>query len=156
MAPIRLLPEENLINTANPHWIFLFGPLFGLLFFWLILWQGSCQSLEFLSLHTFCHLLASFAVLFAILVVYLDWHFDRLYLTNYRVIKERGIIGKRFSSIWLDKIQDISVEISFWGRILGYGDLIIESAGTFGQVRFEGFADLIKIKSRIEEKIKNY
>ena len=87
-------------------------------------------------------------------VVYLDWHFNRLYLTNYRVIKERGIIGKKFISIWLVKIQDLSAQFGFWGRIFGFGDLVIESAGTLGQISFEGFSSPEKLEALIDNQVR--
>jgi hypothetical protein len=36
------------------------------------------------------------------------------------------------------------------GRILGYGDLTIESAGTYGQMNFKGIPKPMKIKTLIE------
>jgi uncharacterized membrane protein YdbT with pleckstrin-like domain len=153
MLTPKLFPDEKLIYKANPHLIFLLGPIAGLLFFWVVLWLGSCPTLEIISLGSACHFFASLVILFSIAVIYLDWHFNRLYLTNYRIIKERGIIGKRFVSIRLYKIQDLTVEFGIWGRIFGFGDLIIESAGTFGQMRFEGFQEPLIIKGQIEEEI---
>lgn len=153
MATLKLLPNEKLVHQANPHVIFLILPITGLIFFWLILWLGSCSTLEVFSLKSFCHFFTSLVIFFAISVIYLDWHFNRLYLTNYRVIKERGIIGKRFVSIWLDEIQDLTVEFGIMGRILGFGNLIIESAGTYGQVSFKGFPNPRNIKTLIEGRI---
>jgi uncharacterized membrane protein YdbT with pleckstrin-like domain len=147
------MPKEKLIYQTNPHLIFLVGPITGLVFFWAILWKGSCPTFEILSLKSLCHYAATLAVLFSIAVVYLDWHFDRLYLTNYRIIKERGIVGKRFVSVWLYRIQDLTVEITLWGRIFGFGDLLIESAGTLGQINFKGLPRPLEIKGLIEEEI---
>lgn len=155
MSSIKLLPDEKLIYQANPHLILLVGPIVGLIFFWAVLWLGSCPTLEIVSLKSLCHLVASLVILFSIFVIYLDWHFNRLYLTNFRVIKERGIIGKRFVSVWLYKIQDISVDFRIWGRIFGFGDLRIESAGTFGQIAFKGFPYPLKIKELVEKQIEH-
>jgi uncharacterized membrane protein YdbT with pleckstrin-like domain len=153
MANLKLFPDERLIYKTNPHLIFLIVPITGLVFFWLVLWLGSCPTLGIYSLQSLCHLFSSLVILFSIAVIYLDWHFNRFYLTNYRVIKERGIIGKRFVSVWNYKIQDITVEFGIWGRIFGFGDLIIESAGTFGQMRFEGIPQPLQIKGLIEGEI---
>jgi len=153
MPTPKLFPDEKLIYQANPHFIFLLGPISGVLFFWFILWFGSCPTLDIFSLKSLCHLFASFVILFSIAVIYLDWHFNRLYLTNYRIIKERGIIGEKFVSVWLSKIQDLTVEIGIWGRIFGFGDLTIESAGTYGQMRFKGLPKPLEIKALIEENI---
>jgi len=153
MPLIRLLPNEKLIYKANPHFIFLLGPMAGLVFCWLILWLGLCPFFEIFSLKSLCHFIVSIIILFSISVIYLDWHFDRLYITNYRIIKERGIIGKKYTSIWLAKIQDVICQFGFWGRVFGYGDIIIESAGTFGQVNIKGFSEPEKTKGLIEEEM---
>ncbi|HUU50973.1 MAG TPA: PH domain-containing protein, partial [Nitrospinota bacterium] len=86
----------------------------------------------------FCILISSFTSVFLIAVFYLAWKFNRLHLTNLRLIKERGIIGKRFMSIMLDNIENITCSFGIWGRIFGFGNLIIESAGTSGKMVFEG------------------
>jgi hypothetical protein len=67
--------------------------------------------------------------------------------------QKRGIIGKKFVSVWHYKIQDISVEFGIWGRIFGFGNLIIESAETYGQMGFKGFPKPLRIKELIEEEI---
>lgn len=150
MATLKFLPGEKLIYKTNPHLLFLIIPVASLLFFWSVLWLGSCPTLEIFSLKSICHLFASLIILFSIAVIYLDWHFNRFYLTNYRIIKERGIIGRRYTSIWLEKIQDVIGQFGFWGWVFGFGDVIIESAGTYGQVNFKGLPSPIRIKELIE------
>ena len=98
----------------------------------------------------FCYFLSVFLLLFFLVVMYLDWKFNRLYLTNLRLIKERGIIGKRFLAIRLKKIEDITCEFGILGKLLGFGKLIIESAGTEGKMVFEGLAHPQQIKGMIE------
>jgi uncharacterized membrane protein YdbT with pleckstrin-like domain len=86
-------------------------------------------------------------------VICLDWKFNRLYLTNFRLIKEKGIIGKRYVSIRLDKVQDITCDFGILGRIFKYGSLTIESAGTEGKMVFQGVPFPIVIKRMIENEI---
>ena len=93
-------------------------------------------------------------ILLATFVFYLDWRFNRFYLTNFRLIKERGIIGKKYTSIWLVKIQDILCQFGIWGRIFGFGDLLIESAAELGQERFKGLPFPLKIQEMIENEIR--
>jgi len=100
-----------------------------------------------------CFLLTSFAFPFVIVVFYLDWRFNRLYLTNYRLVKERGIIGKRFMSIFLEQVQDISCSYGIIGSIFHFGDLEIESAGTYGKMVFKGIPLPKKKKWRIEKEM---
>jgi hypothetical protein len=53
-------------------------------------------------------------------------------------------------AIRLDNIEDITCSYGIWGRIFSYGDLIIESAGTYGRMVFKGMPSPIKIKWKIE------
>ncbi|MGA2585664.1 MAG: PH domain-containing protein [Candidatus Aminicenantales bacterium] len=102
------------------------------------------------ALEHYCYVTALIILIFLSLVFYLDWKFNRLYLTNYRLIRESGIIGKRYMSVRLSNIEDTTCTFGILGRILGYGDLIIESAGTYGQMIFKGIPKPRKMKTLIE------
>jgi len=152
---IFLLPGEKIVFKTNPHWLFIVIPAIAIFLFWLFYILYACPFLGIVisidGLEDFCYIISSFAFFFLILILYLDWKFNRLYLTNLRLIKERGIIGKRFMSIRLDNIENITCSFGIWGRIFGFGDLIIESAGTYGKMVFEGMPKPKKIKWRIEK-----
>ncbi len=70
-----------------------------------------------------------------------------------RLIKERGIIGKRFMSIWLDNIENITCSFGIWGGIFRFGGLTIESAGTYGEMIFKGLPTPRNIKLTIEKQM---
>jgi uncharacterized membrane protein YdbT with pleckstrin-like domain len=151
---IFLLPDEKIIFKTNPHWLFLVIPILGIYLFLLIYFFFACPFLgmiDFDGLEGICYILALFAFFFLTLVFYLDWRLNRLYLTNLRLIKERGIIGKRVMAIGLENIEDITCSFGILGRIFSFGDLIIESAGTYGKMVFEGMPSPKKIKWRIEK-----
>jgi hypothetical protein len=56
-------------------------------------------------------------------------------------------------SIFLEQVEDITVSYSIWGKIFGFGNIQIESAGTEGQMSFKGAPDPIKKVKRIEEEM---
>ena len=89
-------------------------------------------------------------------VIFLGWLCTNYYLTNLRLIDERGIIGKRIVSILLKRIQDIKCQFGIWGRIFGFGDLKIESAGTYGKIIFHFISSSREFKEKIIQAIKNY
>lgn len=105
------------------------------------------------GLESACYIASLLILFFLGVVFYLDWKFNRLYLTNLRLIKERGIIGKTFMAIRLHNIEDITCTYGLWGRIFGYGNLVIESAGTYGKMVFEELPTPRKIKLMIESQI---
>ena len=153
---IFLLPGEKIVLKTNPHWLFLAIPVISIFLVWLFYIQFACYylgAIDFNGIEGFCYILSSFTAVFLIIILYLDWELNRLYLTNKRLIKERGIIGKHFVSTMLHNIEDIVCSFGIWGRIFGFGNLTVESAGTYGQIIFKGIPKPKKIKSKIENEI---
>jgi uncharacterized membrane protein YdbT with pleckstrin-like domain len=135
--PSFLLPEERIIFKVNPHWLFVAAPeaaLAGLgtliLKYLPVLMPKEIPGSEWLLV------LFGAALGFAMIVVFLHWICIKYYLTNLRLIEERGIIGKRIMSIWLDKVQDVTCRFGILGRIFGFGEIKIESAGIYGKIVF--------------------
>lgn len=54
-------------------------------------------------------------------------------------------------SIWLDKVQDVTCKFGILGRIFGFGDIEIESAGTYGKIVFGFLPKPRKLRERIEK-----
>jgi uncharacterized membrane protein YdbT with pleckstrin-like domain len=71
------------------------------------------------------------AVFFALRFVYSLWEWwdHRVLVTNERVIEISGVITRRVASMPLTKVTDMTYQRSVLGRLLGYGDLVLESAG---------------------------
>ncbi len=81
----------------------------------------------------------------------LRWFFTHFILTNRKLILSSGILNKSFKVIPLDQVNDISGSQNVWERIFNYGDLVIESAGEFGQQPFTNIGDPKKVRSQILE-----
>ena len=62
--------------------------------------------------------------------------FDEFAITSLRVIKKTGFLTRRVSQIPLDKVQDLHVSASLWGRWLSYGNVSVASAAEEGPVVF--------------------
>ena len=152
-TPFLLFPDETVIFKTNPHWLLLVWPFGILCATWLLYLIYLCPYVVALTFSGVCFLLSLLAFPLAIVITYLDWQFNRLYLTNYRIVKERGIIGRRFMSIFLEQVEDITVSYGIWGRIFGFGNLEIESAGTWGQMIYKGAPEPLEKKWRIESEI---
>ena len=153
-TPFLLFPDERIIFKTNSHWLLLACPIGSLVVVWILYILFLCPYVIYSNLKGFCFILSFFSFPFAILVFYLDWRFNRIYLTNFRLIKERGIIGQKFMSIFLEQTEDITVSYGFWGRIFGFGDLEIESAGTYGRMIFKGIPNPLFKKWQIEWEVK--
>ena len=97
--------------------------------------------------------LLSFAFSFVSLIIFLDWWHTRFYLTNLRVVKVRGIIGKTYDTIRLLNIEDISYSFGLVAWLFNFGTLVIESAGTYGKITFKYLPSPKKVQLEIEKQI---
>jgi uncharacterized membrane protein YdbT with pleckstrin-like domain len=68
---------------------------------------------------------------------YLQWNFTHFVVTSDRVIFRTGVLAKRGVEIPMERINNINFHQGMWERVIGAGDLDIESAGKEGQSHFD-------------------
>lgn len=59
----------------------------------------------------------------------IDWHGTALVVTSQRIMLVSGVLLRKVSMLPLVKVTDMSLQRSSTGRLLGFGEFIIESAG---------------------------
>ncbi|WP_100447395.1 PH domain-containing protein [Glycomyces xiaoerkulensis] len=59
----------------------------------------------------------------------LDWYMDRFILTNKRIMLIQGVITRSVAMMPLGRVTDMKYAQTPMGRMLNYGEFIIESAG---------------------------
>jgi uncharacterized membrane protein YdbT with pleckstrin-like domain len=57
------------------------------------------------------------------------WSIEYFLVTEHRVMLITGVLNRRVAMIPLGKVTDIALERSALGRMLGYGEFVMESAG---------------------------
>lgn len=67
--------------------------------------------------------------------------FAEFAITQHRVIKKTGFFTRDVRQIPLDKIQDVNVRATLWGRWLAYGDVELQTAGLDSTVVFPRIVD---------------
>ncbi|HWM92778.1 MAG TPA: PH domain-containing protein [Thermoanaerobaculia bacterium] len=70
-------------------------------------------------------------------------------LTNRRMIQQTGVFNKRSMDAPLDKVNNVEHWQTLWGRLLGYGDVEIDTASEHGATRFSNIARPLELKSAI-------
>ena len=154
--PSFLLPEERIIFKTNPHWLFVVAPEFALVVLGiLILRYLPFFLIEQIGIQRLLLVLFGAAWTIVMPVIFLHWICTKYYLTNLRLIDERGIIGKRIMSIWLNKVQDVTCRFGILGRVFGFGDIEIESARTFWKMVSGRIPSPVRIKSQIDKAFQN-
>ena len=70
-------------------------------------------------------------------------------LTTHRLIEQYGILSKRSVDSYLSKINNVEHSQSLWGRLLGFGDVMVDTASKDGITVFPRIAHPIEFKRAI-------
>jgi uncharacterized membrane protein YdbT with pleckstrin-like domain len=133
----RLLNEgEEIVLDLHPHWFFFFQPLLALLASialggWVLVGWGSAPDLIEIPV----------GVLILVALGWFGWTYAKWATTNFvittdRLIYRHGVLSKHGIEIPLERVNTVFFSQSIFERILGSGDLVIESAGEQGQQSF--------------------
>jgi uncharacterized membrane protein YdbT with pleckstrin-like domain len=133
--PPKLLNDgEEVVLDLHPHWWFFAGPVLAVL----VTLVGA-GAISVLNLPDW--LWYGVTALLAINVLWLlarlaKWVTTNFVVTTDRLIYRSGVIAKQGKEIPLERLNDISFNQSIFERLLGAGDLLIESGGERGQQAF--------------------
>jgi uncharacterized membrane protein YdbT with pleckstrin-like domain len=77
----------------------------------------------------------------------LTWSNRQYIVTNRRVIQISGIFNKNVIDSSLEKVNDVKMSQSFFGRLFDYGDVEILTASETGDNLFKRIGDPVKFKT---------
>jgi uncharacterized membrane protein YdbT with pleckstrin-like domain len=154
--PRRLLIEgEEIVLDLRPHWIALVMPAIVTALVvagWILAVANAPDDGAGKSVVIW----GSLAVGVVILVWYplrafIAWFTSNFAVTSDRVIHREGFIAKHTMEIPLEAINDVRFHQSILERIVGAGDLILESAGEFGRNTFANVRHPESVQKEIYE-----
>jgi|LauGreDrversion4_1035100.scaffolds.fasta_scaffold36146_3 uncharacterized membrane protein YdbT with pleckstrin-like domain len=122
-----LKKDEKILVVIRQHWLQLVLPIFA----WLII---SILLVWFLPTGT-ALLIALVALLFPF-YEYINWKYNLWAVTNLRVVDESGFFSRYSKESPLDKINNVEYDQSFLGRLLGYGNVDIQTAAEMGETTY--------------------
>ena len=126
-----LQPGETVVYATKLHWI-IYWPAILLLIICIILagaaWYMADNSNVSLAL-------GIAAVIFALLALssafraFIHWATTELAVTDRRVIYKTGLIARHTIEMNRRQVESVDVDQSIFGRMIGYGTLIIRGTG---------------------------
>jgi uncharacterized membrane protein YdbT with pleckstrin-like domain len=131
-----LTADETIITSFRPHWKLLFVPIG----WFLLLSIGLGLILRWVPLGSFGWVMWVVYIGLAVWLVVqplLTWWTSLYVLTSERLMTRRGLISKSGIEIPLENITNVNFSQSMVERMIGAGDLLVESAGTSGQSKFK-------------------
>ncbi len=144
---IRLLCRRHWINLWVKLWP-SFGVLVGLLGLSLLVAFGTLSPSNWI----YGVILVGGAFMMGQVVWNLiDYLNDYLIVTNRRVVLQEEVLffRKWRQEALLERIQNVDINIGFWGRLFRYGNIVIRTAGTNGSIPFTFVTNPRDIERRI-------
>jgi uncharacterized membrane protein YdbT with pleckstrin-like domain len=138
--PSRLLNDNETVSVdLHPHWWYLAAPSIAIV----LAIAAGVATLVATEVDSTWRTAAGWATIVAIVASscwllsrYGRWLTTHFVITNRRVIFRTGLLTKRGTEIPIDRVNTVYFHQSIWERVLGVGDLVIESGGETGQQRF--------------------
>ena len=126
-----LQPDEHVLMVGRLHWtiynrallLLLLAAIIAIGAFWIP--DPNWQRIVWI---------AAGAVAVLGLIVFLGIsirrHATEIVVTDKRVIFKRGILSRHTVEMHVNKIETVDVEQGVWGRLLGYGTVLIRGTGS--------------------------
>ena len=147
--PRALLAEhERIVFELRPHWVAVVPALLWaalIVLAWVTLGARIDSGPALLAVSAG----ALIALLLLSAVPLLKWSKTLFVLTTDRLITRRGVIARAATEIPLERINDVAFAQSALERLVGAGDLLIESAGERGQTRITNVKKPEQVQLRI-------
>lgn len=126
--------NEKILWRARQHWIVLAANFVINLFLFIAIWvlYAVMGYIGFLVNIRPWTLLALVIPIGWFGWEFLQWWAEEYLITTHRVVQTEGLINKHTKDSSLEKINDITLNQSVLGRILGYGDLEIITGSDIG------------------------
>src|SRR5215207_4179003 len=140
--------NERILLKTRKHWSILFGNI-TLEIVLIIALIGAVIAIAAMTAF-------SMATLGLILVLvplagmvrdFLVWYNRQYIVTNRRVIQISGLFSKDVVDSSLEKVNDVKMSQSFFGRLFDYGDIEILTASEVGANVFRSIGEPIKFKT---------
>lgn len=147
-----LASGERIVLRQHQHWFILVGNArFGilaivaaiLLVILRVLGNGSGMLWEILGWITLILFVGGLAM---VAWSWLRYQNEEYIITNRRIIHAEGVINKKATDSSLEKINDLMITESLFGRIFGFGDLDVLTAAETGIERLRMIRDAMDFK----------
>jgi uncharacterized membrane protein YdbT with pleckstrin-like domain len=148
--------NEQIILISRQHWLVYLQAIVPELAIIILMIVGlSVSIISFQKSWIWFLTILLLLPLLSILRDTLIWLNRQYVITNRRVIQVSGIVNKDVTDSSLEKVNDVKLVQSFWGRLLGYGNIHIMTAAELGINLFSRIADPVRFKTTmLDAKVK--
>lgn len=139
---------ERIVLVTRQHWFVLLSRIFLEIVLILVLVAGFLAASIYYPIAVYGFILVLVPLIGMIRDI-LIWYNRQCIVTNRRVMQISGVFSKNVVDSSLEKVNDIKMNQSFFGRLFDYGDVQILTASELGIDLFQQIANPIKFKTAI-------
>jgi membrane protein YdbS with pleckstrin-like domain len=125
----HLLPYEDVVAAERRHWARLIEPGTTVVLTLVVAFWLDAKVPENVPLARDIIWLGWVFLVLRLAYRYVEWRTDWFIATNKRVLLTYGVWTRKVAMMPLMKVTDMSYNRSVLGRIFGYGEFVLESAG---------------------------
>lgn len=150
-----LAADEEIIYRANFNWTYSFGPvtwfIVGIAPAALFFFTQFAAEVPFDELEVGWWFAGGAAACGSLLLLNHLIHLwtTEIVVTTFRFVYKKGLIARSTQEVSLNKIEEITLMQSVWGRIFGYGQLILRGTGV-GKIELPAIDQPIRVRQVIE------
>jgi len=143
--------REKSLLVSRQHWFILARNIFlEILAIVIIIILAVVAAISFLPLWWIPAAIGAILLLIPVATMLrdiLDWWNRQFLVTNRRVMQISGIFNKNVIDSSLEKVNDVKMEQSVFGRMFDYGDVEILTASELGVNKFKRIENPIRFKT---------
>ncbi|MBN1148430.1 MAG: PH domain-containing protein [Anaerolineales bacterium] len=143
--------RERIVLVARQHWFILFSSIFLELALILVFLAATVSAAIFFPPYALIIVAIGFALLLLPIATMtrdiLNYTNRQYIVTNRRVMQISGVFNKNAQDSSLEKVNDVVMKQSAWGRMFDYGDIEILTASELGVNLLKQIEDPIHFKT---------
>ena len=146
---------EEIIHRANFNWTYSFFPVFWfslgvapLAMFFFIQFAAEVPFEE-LRIGWWSSIVAAAAGSLILINHIIILVTTEIVVTTFRFVYKTGLVSRHTKEVSLNKIEEITLEQTVWGRLLGFGKLVLRGTGV-GVITLPDLDDPIRLRRIIE------
>ena len=140
--------KERILLETHQHWFVLFNKIFLEIILIVLIIAASLFAAAYypIAIAGLALVLVPIAGMLKDIMV---WRNNAFLVTTRRVIQVSGVLGKDVVDSSLEKVNDVKMSQSFFGRMFGYGDVEILTASELGVNMFHQIANPVEFKTEM-------
>jgi uncharacterized membrane protein YdbT with pleckstrin-like domain len=139
--------NEKVVFATRQHWLVIWRPIVVRLILAALIVVAAVALVPVTVGVSLLGLVLLVVPLGGMVMVVLDWVNEEYIVTNRRIIQTEGVFNKRVADSSLEKVNDVVMSQSLWGRIWGYGEIEIMTASEIGVNKLHQVANPVRFKT---------